>query len=35
VLGISEQNVRTTLHLARQRMRSHLSRYMKELSRER
>jgi RNA polymerase sigma-70 factor (ECF subfamily) len=35
VVGISEQNVRTTLHLARQRMRASLARYGSEASRER
>src|SRR5205823_10906143 len=35
VLGISEQNVRTTLHLARERMRAQLARYMRETTRER
>jgi len=34
-VGISEQNVRTTLHLARERIRSMLTRYVNEASRER
>ena len=34
VLGVSEQNVRTTLHLARERLRTKLAKYM-DLSHER
>ena len=35
VLGVSEQNVRTSLHLARQRMREKLAPYVNEACRER
>ena len=35
VLGISEQNVRTTLHLAREKMRAKLAPHVKEQLRER
>ena len=35
VLGISEQNVRTNLHLARRRMKELLAPYLSEVNRER